>query len=109
MSALLRNPDGTITLTEPVVFSCGCANTTPEARNKLRMAGCGNVPIIMTTTSELARKFIKQLNLGLAIPSLNKNKHSVLYNPKTGQYIDLLKAPKSDYVYDNIFKVVSGR
>lgn len=66
------------------------------------------MPIITTTASRRAKDYIRQVGLNYAVPSLNKNSHSVLYNPATGQYIDLRKSPQNKQVYENIFNVVNG-
>jgi hypothetical protein len=101
-------PDGSFSMKEAAVFTCGCSNVVPEARNKLRMAGVPDVPLITTTSNQNAKLFVRQIGLDKLVPSLNKSTHSVLYNPATGQYIDLLKSPKTDQVFDNIFKVARG-
>lgn len=105
---IVKNPDGTLGMTETAVFSCGCSGVVPDARNKLRMAGVGNVPLVMTNINDKARKYIRQVGLNIVAPGLSKSTHSVLYNPKTGQFIDLLKAPNNGDVYANIAKVVNG-
>jgi hypothetical protein len=101
-------PEGGYRMNGPAVFSCGCANVVPEARQKLSMAGVPDVPIVMTTTSQHARKFIKQIGLDHVAPSLRKGTHSVLYNPDTGAFVNLLKSPQTEAVYENIFKVARG-
>ena len=107
-NVIQRLPDGTFHMSEAAVFSCGCANVVPEARNKLRMAGVPDVTIIMTTTNPKVKKYVRQIGLDKQVPSLNKSTHSVLYNPATGQYVDLLKAPQNSQVFDNIYKVARG-
>lgn len=101
-------PDGTYQLSGVAVFSCGCSNVVPEARNKLRMAGVPDVPLIMTTSNQRARKYVRQIGLDKLVPTLNRSTHSVLYNPSTGQYVDLLKSPQTEQVFENIFKVARG-
>lgn len=103
-----RLPDGSFSMRAVAVFTCGCSNVVPEARNKLRMAGVADVPLITTTSNENAKRFVRQIGLDKLVPSLNKSTHSVLYNPFTGQYVDLLKSPKTDQVFDNIYQVARG-
>lgn len=103
-----QGEDGLLTMKAAVVFSCGCSNVVPEARNKLRMAGVGDVPLLTTSANKNAKAYIRQIGLDKLVPSLNKSTHSVLYNPLTGQYIDLLKSPKTDQVFDNIYRVARG-
>lgn len=103
-----RLPDGKYRMNGAAVFSCGCANVVPEARNKLSMAGVPDVPIVMTTTSQHARNFIKSIGLDIVCPSLKKGTHSVLYNPDTGKFVNLLKSPQTESVFENIFKVARG-
>ena len=101
-------PDGMYRLKGAVVFSCGCSNVVPEAKNKLRMAGVPDVPLIMTTSNPNAKKYLRQIGLNKLVPSLNKSTHSVLYNPDTGRYVNLLDSPKTAQVYENIYKVARG-
>lgn len=103
-----RLEDGTYKINQSVVFSCGCANVVPEARNKLRMSGVADIPIVLTSNNTKVKKYIRQIGLDNLVPSLKKGTHSVLYNPDTGKYINLLKSPKTDEVYSNIFNVARG-
>lgn len=104
-----RLPDGSFQINQVVIFSCGCGSVVPDARNKVRMAGAADVPIVMTSTNNKAMQYIKQIGLDQQVPSLRKSQHSVLYNPHTGQYVDLLKSPQTQQVYENIFNVVRGQ
>jgi hypothetical protein len=103
-----RLPDGSFGMSSVAVFSCGCSNVVPEARNKLRIAGAPDIPFITTTANQNAKGFVRQIGLDKLVPSLNKSTHSVLYNPFTGKYVDLLKAPKTEQVFENIYKVARG-
>jgi len=101
--------DGTFEMNTVVVFSCGCANVVPEARTKLRLAGVADIPFLMTNTNPKIKKYIRQIGLDMLVPSLGRSTHSVLYNPFTGKYVDLLKAPKTSQVFENIYKVAVGK
>jgi hypothetical protein len=103
-----RREDGQLVMESVAVFSCGCSNVVPEARNKLRIAGVGDIPLITTSSNKNAKAYIRQIGLDRLVPSLNKSTHSVLYNPATGRYVDLLKSPKTDQVFENIYKVARG-
>lgn len=107
-NVIVRESDGKLIMTQPAVFTCGCSGVVPDTRNKLRMAGVADVPLVMTPTNQRIKQYLQQIGLVTLIPSLKKSKHSVLYNPVTGKYVDLLNAPKTDKVYENIFNVARG-
>lgn len=107
-SVVEKLPDGTVRINEVVVFSCGCGDVVPQARNMLRMAGVPDVAIVTTSLNRKVKDYIKSIGLNVRVPSLNKGRHSVLYNPFTGQFIDLLNSPQTEIVSQNIFKVVRG-
>jgi len=96
---------GRTQMVRPAVFSCGCGSVGPDARRLLRLAGAENTPIVMTRSDDNARWYIADKQLQNKIPALAKSKHSVLYNPFTKQYINLLNAPASEDVIANIKKV----
>ncbi len=98
------------TLNGTAVFSCGCGNLTPKIRRIMRSAGCGEVPVIVTSNNVESRKYIKQERLDGYIPALKSRKHGVLYNPSTKRFIDIYGASKGDLakLYENIAEVVHG-
>lgn len=108
MSLIKVGPDGKLTLDRPVVFSCGCGNVTPDARSMMRLAGVPDIPFLITVTNPRIRDYIRQVGLNRLVASLNRNTHAVLYNPITGLFVDLLKAPRNQQVYDNILRVARG-
>lgn len=103
-----RLADGSVRMNDVAVFTCGCGGVVPEARSLLRMAGVGNVEFVTTSGNTKVKRFIRSVGLDMRVPSLRRGRHSVLYNPFTGQYIDLLNAPRNGSVYENIFKVATA-
>lgn len=95
-----------LTLDHTVVFSCGCGNTTPKVRRKLQDAGVANVPVINTNSNSRTRQYIKQVGLDKVASSLKRSKHAVLFNPSTGRYLDILNAPQTPQLLNNIRRVV---
>lgn len=108
MNIFERDAEGKIKLNDVAVLSCGCGSVVPDTRNQLRMAGVPDVAIVMTTTNPKIQQYIRQIGLDSVVKSLHKPTHSVLYNPFTGQWIDLLKSPHSQQVFENIYKVARG-
>lgn len=104
---LERLEDGTYRLNSSVVFHCGCGGIAGKARRIVQSAGC-DVPMVMTTTNNNARLYIKQELLENHITALRKSRHMVLYNPFNKQYINLLEAKENQELRDNIFKVVNN-
>jgi hypothetical protein len=104
-----KNADGTYTLNGPMVFSCGCGDTSVKVRDLLKNAGVPWVPLISTPNNNNARSFVKSSGLAEAEPSLLKGKHAVLFHPVTEKYINLLNVPKSEYILSNIYNVASGK
>lgn len=92
----------------PIIMSCGCSGTAPKMRRMVRAAGV-EVDITLTPNNARLKRYIKQENLKAKIPAIADSKHGVLYNPHTQQFIDLLKAPENEHVYENMRRVVDGR
>lgn len=108
MNPIGQLPDGTYTLEQPVVFHCGCGSVLPDVKSKLMMSGVPHIALINTNNNKRAKPYIHQIHLNFVAPSLNKTSHAVLYNPLTGKFIDLKKAPNNQNVYSNIYKVANG-
>lgn len=107
-NVITRNQNGDWEATEPFVVTCGCGGIVPDARNKLRMAGVPEVPMLVSSDNLAVKGYIKQIGLADRVPSLNKGKHSVLFNPKNGLFVDLHRAGLSQELYDNIYSVVNS-
>lgn len=99
---------GKVEMLRPAVFSCGCGSVGPEARRLLRFAGSPDTPLVMTSSDDSARWYIADQQLQNKIPALAKRKHSVLYNPFTKRYINLLNAPITESVIANVKEVVAA-
>lgn len=95
-------------VTGTVVFGCGCGDTVPQVKTFLRKAKV-EVPYISVPSNSKVRRYIKQERLKDAIPALSNGKYGILFNPKTRQFIDLLRAPKTEQVFNNIRIVVNGQ
>lgn len=104
-----KNADNTYTINSPVVFSCGCGDTSVRVRDLLKNAGVPWVPLINTPNNNNARSFVKSSGLAEAEPSLLKGKHAVLFHPETKKFINLLNVPKNEQILANIYNVSNGR
>lgn len=98
--------NGTIVATAPFIMTCGCGSIVPDTKKLLRRAGI-DVAFVNSSINADARKYVKQIGLNKLVPSLNKTKHAVVFNPQTRQFVDLLNAPRNDQLVDNIRRVVS--
>lgn len=106
MMVIERRVGDVYVLNGPVVFHCGCGDTAVIARKKMRAAGV-DAPLVISNNNTNTKRYIKQEGLESRIPALRRKKHIVLYNPFSRQYIDLLGAPDTQMVRDNIYKVVN--
>lgn len=107
MNLLHLSEDGTLQLSGPVVFHCGCGGVVPKIRSRLQISGVPQVPLIMTSNNKKAKNYIRQIGLAARVPSLSRSSHAVLFNPRSGRFIDLIKAPQNSSVYENIYSVAT--
>lgn len=107
MNILHLSENGVLQLNQPVVFHCGCGGVVPKIRSKLQISGVPQVPLVMTSSNKKAKDYIRQIGLSARVPSLSRGTHAVLFNPSSGRFIDLLKAPQNSTVYENIYNVVT--
>lgn len=108
MGVLKLQEDGTYVASGPLVITCGCGSVVPDARAVMRNSGADDVPMVVSSRNEAVRAYVRQIGLDQKVPSLQTKKHAVLFNPLKGQYIDLLKVPHTQHVYENVRKVVYG-
>lgn len=106
MGALTRRPDGTFYAPGPLVITCGCGSVVPKARRLMTMAGAHDIPMVVSSSNEGVRAYVRQVGLADIVPSLRSSRHSVLFNPLTGKYINLLDVPHNEAVASNIRKVL---
>lgn len=104
-----RNEDGTFSAEDPFIVTCGCGSVVPSAKRIAMRAGIPEIPMIVSSSNPIVKGYLKQIGLDEIIPSLKKNKHAVLYNPRTHQFVDMLGVPENDTVLNNLYKVAHGR
>jgi len=106
---ITREQDGTWVASRSIAITCGCGSVVPDVRGALQIAGVGDTPMLSDAGNPAVKAYIRQVGLNHVVPSLNKGKHAVLYNPETGQYIDMLNAKLTEEYYVNIYKVATGQ
>ena len=104
-----REQDGTWVASRSLCITCGCGSVVPDARRALQNAGIADTPMLSDAGNPSVKAYVKQIGLDLFVPSLNKGKHAVLYNPHTGQYVDMLNVKGSEEYYVNLYRVATGQ
>lgn len=104
-----RNEDGTFSAENPFIVTCGCGSVVPSAKRLASRAGLTNIPMIVSSSNPIVKGYLKQIGLDEVVTSLKKNKHAVLYNPRTHKYVDMLGVPESDEIIKNLYEVAYGR
>lgn len=97
---------GIIHSKETIVIVCSCGPTKSKVKKLLDRAGV-NIKLISTGLYPVVRRYAKQIGLTERVSSLKGSTHAVIYNPKTEQFIDLLRAPENEQTVEDI-KVLVG-
>lgn len=107
-NVITRQQDGTWIASGPLLITCGCGSVVPDARSAMRSAGLPDIPMLVSSSNTAVKAYVRQVGLTDKVPSLLKSKHAVLYNPRTGRYINMLNAPLNEALYENIRRVANG-